>query len=234
MLQELVIIGGGYAFWEINELINDINKVVPRYNLIGILDDNPDLVGRTLNGIPVLGGTEKAMGLGTNVKFVFAIGSFRTRLVRKKILQKIKVPINRFETLIHPTAKIFSTASIGHGCIIHYGTIIFHKSAINNFSIIAANCVVAVENIFGEGVLLGSSITTTTGVKIGSFSFIGSGTCIGENVEIGPGAQIGMGSLVLKNIVPGAFVLGTPPKLLDRVVVPEDIIMEWDLIKSKK
>lgn len=233
MTQDIVVIGGGYAFWEIIELIKDINAVQLRYKVIGVLDDSEILTGQELGGIKVLGNTAMAKELPNSIKFIFGIGSFRTRLLRPGILQKIGVSYDRFETLIHPSAKVFSTASIGRGCIIHFGSVVFHNSIIDDFSIISANCVIAVENRLGWGALLGSSITTTTGVKIGSFSFIGSGTNIGEHVEIEPGAQIGMGSLILKPVKKGTFVLGNPPRVLDKVEVPDEIMEAWNQFKTK-
>jgi sugar O-acyltransferase (sialic acid O-acetyltransferase NeuD family) len=227
-MQKLVIIGGSNAFWEISELIDDINKVQNKYKIIAVLDDNPQLIGKKYNKLKVEGLVEKAKDFPNDVKFIFAIGSFRTRLIRNQILKRLAIEESRFETLIHPSAKIFSTAKIGYGCIVHYGTVVFNHTVIESFVVIAANCVIAVSNYLGRGALLGSNITTTTGVKIGSFSFIGSSTSIGENIEIGPGAQIGMGSLILKNITAGSFVLGNPPRMLDKVEVPQEIINDWE------
>lgn len=233
MVQKIVIIGGSNAFWEINELINDINNVEKRYEVIAILDDNIDLIGKNYNGLTILGPIEKALEFQEDVKFVFAIGSFRTRIVRSQILKKLNIPEERFETLIHPTSKVFSTSQIGYGCIVHYGSVIFNHTIINSFCIISANCVIAVGNYIGKGALFGSNVTTTTGVKIGSFSFIGSSTTIGEHVEIGPGTQIGMASLILKDVKPGIFILGNPPKMLDFVDVPMEILIEWEENKIK-
>jgi acetyltransferase-like isoleucine patch superfamily enzyme len=231
MIQKLVIIGGSNAYWEINELIKDINAISPKYEVIGIYDDNETLIGKNYNNIIVDGPIEKVKKYDEDVKFIFAIGSFRTRIIRSSILKRLNIEESRFETLIHPTAKIFSTAKVKHGCIIHYGTVVFNHSIIDSFSVIAANCVIAVGNYIGKGALFGSNITTTTGVKIGSFSFIGSSSSIGEFVEIGPGSQIGMSSLILKDIKNGSFVLGNPPRLLDKIEVPLDITEEWEKLK---
>lgn|GEM_PF-407050 len=230
-MQKLVIIGGSHAFWEISELIADINAVKPKYEIIGVLDDSPSLQGLSYNDLVVEGPIDKAKEYSADVKFIFAIGSFRTRIIRSELLKRLQIAEERFETLIHPTVKVFSTSIVNHGCIIHYGSVIFNHTIIDSFSIIAANCVIAVGNYIGKGSLFGSNVTTTTGVKVGSFSFIGSSTSIGEHIEIEPGAQVGMGSLVLKNIKAGSFVLGNPLKILDKIDVPEDIITQWNIDK---
>lgn len=231
-ITRVVIIGASNAFWEISELIDDINEQQPTYEIIDVLDDN--LIGKSLDKHIVKGPIELASGYDDDVKFVFAIGSFKTRLIRSQILSRLNIKEDRFVTLIHPTAKIFKNVEIGHGCIIHYGSVVFNHTKVHSFVVIAANCVIAVGNLIGTGALFGSNITTTTGVKVGSYSFIGSSTSIGENIEVGAGAQVGMGSLVLKKVQPGSFILGHPPKILGKVDVSEEILENWEFEKSNK
>lgn len=232
-MKKLVIIGGGNAFWEISELIKDINKIKLQYEIISVLDDNEELTNKNLDEIVVQGPISKAKEFPPNVQFVLAIGSYKTRLIRKSILERLELSEDRFETLIHPTAKVFSTAKIKSGCIVHYGSVIFNHTILEAFSIISANCVIGVSNIIGKGALLGSNITTTTGVKIGPYSFVGSSCSIAEGKEIGPGAYIGMGTLVFKNIPAGLFVLGNPIKVLDKTEVPKQIIIDWEEYKKQ-
>lgn len=232
-MQKLVIIGGSHAFWEISELINDINAIMPKYEVVGVFDDNTALWGTKYGSLAVEGPIDKVKELPADIKFIFAIGSFKTRIIRSDILNRLNIPDERFETLIHPTAKIFSTALVKHGCVIHYGTVVFNHTVMESFTVIGANSVIAVGNYIGRGSLFGSNVTTTTGVKVGSFSFVGSSSSIGENIEIEPGAQIGMGSLILNNIKAGLFVLGNPLKVLSKTEVPQSIIDSWNLQKEK-
>lgn len=233
MIQKLVLLGASTAYWEIKQLIDDINAVEERYEIVGVCDDNKDLEGLVYDGITVQTPLEKSLE-HENVKYILAIGSYHTRLLRQDVLTRLNIPEKLFETLIHPKAKIFASSSVGHGCIIHINTVVFNHSVIEDFVIVAANCVIAVGNYIGRCALLGSSIVTTTGVKIGDSCFVGSGTAIGENVEIEPGAQIGLGSLILKNINAGVFVLGNPPRMIDKTDVAESMIAKWkDKINQK-
>ncbi len=232
MMEKLVILGAGFALSEISELIDDINKVSGKYEIIAALDDNPALTGKTYDGIIVEGPLERAHDFGTEVKFVFAIGTYRTRVSRNDILKRLGIPEGRFVTLVHPTAKIFHSSQIGNGCMVHYGSVVFGHSRIGPFCVISANCVIGVGNVIGRGALLGSNVTTTTGTKIGSFGFVGSSSTISENVEIEPGAYVGMGTVVVRNVKAGTFVFGSPPRVLDRIEVSKSIIEEWDHFKK--
>ncbi|MBO3699765.1 hypothetical protein [Roseivirga sp. E12] len=225
----LVIIGSGYAYWEVYDLILDINQSGrENFNIVGIVDDNESLWGEVFNGVKVIGPLEKVEEYATDVKFVMAIGSHKTLSLRHNLIKRLRLDSSRFQTLIHPSAKVFSTASVGNGCIIHYGSVVFSFATLKPFVIISANCVIAVENLIGQGAMLGSNITLTTGVKIGAYAFIGSSTTIAENVEIGPCAKIGMTSNVFRKIKPGMTIFGNPSKYLGAVPVQEEILEIWE------
>jgi len=70
-MQKLVIIGGSLAYWEISELINDINEQKPSYEVIGILDDNAALQGLKYHQHVVDGPIDKAKEYPADVKFIF-------------------------------------------------------------------------------------------------------------------------------------------------------------------
>lgn len=228
---KLVVLGAS-AYPEICEIINDINKVKLTYKVICLLDDNEELHDKSIEGIKVKGALRLFTAFTEDIKFVFGIGSHNTRLVRYEILNKLMIPVNRFETLIHPTAKVYASAKVSNGVIIYPGSVIFCNTIIAPFVIIVANTIIGANNIIGEGALITSLVSTTSGVKIGSYSFIGTGSIIGENVEIGPGSLVSMGSFVHRSIKPGSFALGNPFKIIRKEKISKQIIQEWQLFKN--
>ena len=90
------------------------------------------------------------------------------------------------------------------------------------------NSVVGADNRVGDGALLTSNVTTNSGVEIGPYGFVGSASAVAENVTIGPGAMIGMGSVVLRDVAPGVFQFGNPPRVLSREDVPQTILDDWE------
>jgi sugar O-acyltransferase (sialic acid O-acetyltransferase NeuD family) len=218
-----LILWGVSPFSEIYEIIKDINNISPTYEVIGILDDNKDTHGKVVDGIKVLGPLELCYQF-ENVKFLNCIGSHRTRIVKYEIIKKLNLPKDRFVTLIHPTAKIYSSSIVEEGCIIHKGAIVFNDTVIQSHVEILANSVIGAKNIVYEGAMVTSLVATTVGVRIGPYSHIGTHSCIGENVNIGAGAQIGMGSVVLKDVPPGVFCLGNPLRFLNKIDVPLELI----------
>jgi UDP-3-O-[3-hydroxymyristoyl] glucosamine N-acyltransferase len=54
------------------------------------------------------------------------------------------------------------------------------------------------------------------GVTVGEQSLIGPNTSVLENVHIADRVLVGVGAVVLRNVLPGATVVGNPARLLDR------------------
>ena len=207
-------------------------KVSNKYEVLEILDDNESLLGSTIEGVKVVGQLEKVSHYSEEINFIFGIGSYKSRITRYHILERLGLPDERYESLIHPHAKVYSSSTIGFGVIIHTGSVIFNNSVVGPFSIIVANSIIGARNLIGKGTLITSLVSLTADVRVGDFSFIGTHSSIAEGVEIGPGSMIGMKSFVSRDVEPGSVVFGDPMKIINKVEVPRKIINSWN--KNKK
>lgn len=88
-----------------------------------------------------------------------------------------------FPTIIHPSAKISPTASIGAGCQI------FSNVLIGAFSKVGKGCVINNNAIISHDAM------------IGDFTFISPGAAIAGNVKIGRNCIIGMNSSIYLRII---------------------------------
>ncbi len=206
-IQKLVIIGAGDAFYEIYDLIEDINKVKKKYKIIGILDDNKDNHLKQKNGITILGGLGLAKTL-IDVKFVFGIGSINTQKIRKKLLNKMGLDLDSFETLIHPTAKIHSNVKIGAGCIIHENTFLGIGVELQNFVIVEYSAMLINYAQCKDFSMIATGATVLRNSIIDEAAFIGAKACIGENLKIGKNSIVGMGSIVTKDVADNKILYG--------------------------
>ena len=230
------LVFGASSYYEIYDLVIDINQSLPKddkIKIIGLLDDNKDLKGKNILGAIVLG---KLMDYhkfsNSDTFFIFGIGSHKSHLLRREIILNLGIEHEKFLTLIHPSVKVFSSSKIGYGCIIHFGTIIFNNTIIGPFNVIMALTVIGANNIIGEGCLITSKVSTTNGVKIGNFSFLGTLTAVSENIEIAPGSKISMCSFVRNNSKPGEFVFSNPSKSVKMNLIDNQIINDWNQFKK--
>ena len=215
-IQKIVFLGASTAFHEVSEIILAINKVKPTYEIVAILDDNKDLIGQSMRGIPVVGPLSDAINY-TDCKFVFGIGSLRTRLLRQDIFNQLKLQPSQFPSIIHPSAVIDHTAKIGFGCIIHPGVVIGNDVTIENFVIIAVNSAVGpYARVMNFAMITSLSLILSSAV-IGQSTFVGSCSCITEGIKVGAGSMIGVGTVVTRNLEDGVFVLGNPMRQISKV-----------------
>jgi sugar O-acyltransferase (sialic acid O-acetyltransferase NeuD family) len=224
MHQTLVFLGASTALSEISPLVAAVgdSRGVP-HRLIAALDDNPALHGTTVDGIPVAGGLDRAADY-PDAQFVFGIGSFKTRLLRQEILERVGLPDERFITLVHPRAIVYPRVRIGPGAIVHAGVVIGSDTVLEPFSIITFNSVIGPRCRIGRCAMVTSMVTVLTGAQIGAAAFIGAASCVAEGVRVGAGAMLGLATVASRDIDPGAYVLGNPARMLYRVDVPPAIL----------
>ncbi|MBN2293918.1 MAG: hypothetical protein JXM70_15940 [Pirellulales bacterium] len=223
---ELVFLGAT-AFCEIAEIVRDINRIEPTYSIRAILDDNPDLHGTMVEGTPVVGPLEECRRF-PDARIVMGIGSYKTRMVRHAIIERLGLPEDRYATLIHPTAKIYPTVEIGAGCIVQCGAVIAADTVLEPFAHVLFNSFVGVGNRICRGALLTSLVSTAGGVTVGHYAHLGTTSSVAENRTIAAGAQVAMGSVVIRDVPLGAFVLGNPARRLRSEKVDESIVRMWE------
>jgi len=220
-LEKIIFIGASNSFKEVYPIIKALNKLRPIYSVEGILDDNEDLKNKFLDGIPIIGTLDKAKQYD-GYRFVFGIGSFKTRFQRKEILKRIGLPPERFITLIHPDASIDKSARIGFGAIIHPGVTICHDAVLEDFTITTFNVTIGPHAIIKKYAMVTTATIVLSDSTIGESAFIGVNSVIGENIEIGSSAAVVMGSVVFRNIPSGSIVQGNPAKVLISNSLPKN------------
>lgn len=231
MSANLVILGAT-AYPEIAELIRDINDTGSRYSVRCILDDNNDLHHKRIEGVEVIGGIDLARE-HRDACFVMGIGSHKSRLIRRQIVDRLNISDDRWATLIHPRAKVYASASIGSGSIVHCGAVVGNGARLGRWVIVLWNSVLGANTIIGDGAMCASNVTVNSRVKIGSYSFVGAASAIADSICLEPGAMIGMGSLIIRDVPLGAFQFGFPSRILSRDDVPREIVDDWQTFKAE-
>jgi len=142
---------------------------------------------------------------GVHALWFYRIAHF---LYNKKryVIARFLSHIARFLTgiEIHPGAKIGHRVFIDHGM----GVVIGETSEIGD------------DVIIYKGVVLGGT-SLDKGKRhptIGKCVIIGSNACILGPIKIGDAAKIGSGSVVVKDVPPGATVVGVPGKIIEKKV----------------
>lgn len=206
-MKDIVVIGAGGFGREVIMLIEDINKLNKEWNVLGFVDDNPNILGDIINGIKVVGNIE---WLTKQKLFVInAVGHGNTR---KKVNERLKSSKNIFATLVHPTVIKSSTVTIGEGSIICAGNIITTNVSIGQHVIINLSCTVGHDDVLSDYVTILPGSNISGFVNLFDGVTIGTGTKVIQNLSIGENTMVGAGSTVVKDLPANCTAVGTPAK----------------------
>jgi sugar O-acyltransferase (sialic acid O-acetyltransferase NeuD family) len=196
-MKKLIIAGaGGFGRevlqWALQSV--DFNK---KFIISGFIDDDKTALDKFSLPFKILGTITEWIPSNNEV-FIVAAGHVNNKMtIESKLTEKGACYIN----IIHPTAIINDTATLGVGNIIcpnvvisdsaflnnhasiNVGSIIGHDAIIGPYSVISSQCDITASVIIGEGVFLGSKVSILPGMKIGRNSYLCAGSVIMSDVK---------------------------------------------------
>lgn len=119
-----------------------------------------------------------------------------------------------FATIVHPSATVSPSASLGPGTVVMPGAIINAGARIGSNCIVNTAAVIEHDCIIGDHVHISPRVTLAGGVRIGDLGHIGLGAIVLPAAVIGERAIVGAGSVVLKSVAPATTVVGIPARVL--------------------
>ncbi len=212
-MKKLIILGTGGNCIDILDAVNDINEKNGHtiYECIGFLDDNPKNLGKKHQGIEVLGPLRSASTYGECL-FVNGIGSPDNFWKKKDIIDATQIPLERFASIVHPSASVSKMAGLGHGTVVLQNTTIASNASIGNHVIVLPNTVISHDDSIGDYTCITGGVCVSGGVTIGNSCYLGTNSAIIDNVAIGDFCLVGMGSVVIDSIEQNSVVMGNPAK----------------------
>lgn len=207
-MKDLIIICAGGVGKETALLVEVINKRKPVWNLLGFVDDNPDIQNMNVNGFKVLGGIDYLKNC-KNVHVVCAIANY---VNKKNIVEKVKKYNLKFANIIHPDVHLSGTDTVGEDVIIYPEVVITTNIKIGNHVIISPKCGIGHESVLEDYSVLLWNVNVSGNVRIGEGSMLGTGATIIQNINIGRGCTIGAGTVVIRDAEAGGTYVGVPAR----------------------
>jgi sugar O-acyltransferase (sialic acid O-acetyltransferase NeuD family) len=197
------------------ELVRAINRVAPEWDLVGLLDDDPATHGRRLLGVEVVG----PPGLIHERRDAFAtacVASPEDPLRRLALVDRLGVPRERYATLVHPSAVVPESASLGAGSVVHAGTVLTADVWLGAHVAVMPAVVLTHDDVVEEGATFGAGARLAGAVTVERGAYIGSGALVRERLRIGAGAVVGMGAVLTRDVPAGEVWAGVPARRLGR------------------
>ena len=212
-MKDLIIIGASGFGREVAWLVERINKAAEasgehEWNLLGFIDDNPELEGKTVGGYPVLGGAA-CVSKYPDAMCVCAVGAAKTR---KLIVEKPEFKNTRFATLIDPKVEISDRVAIGEGTIICAGTIVTVDISIGRHVIINLDCTIGHDAVLDDYVTLYPSVNVSGATHLSTCVELGTGAQIIQGKSVGEYAIVGAGAVIVRDIPAKCTAVGSPAK----------------------
>lgn len=213
--KRIVILGTGGNCLDILDALVAVNRQAGAqvYDCAGFLDDDPATHGRDFAGLPVLG-TLRNAGRLADCRFVSGIGSPKNFQRKAEILVSTGLPVERFETVIHPQASVSSLARIGRGCVLLAGAVVGARAVLADHVMLLQGAIVSHDCEIADHVSITSGACLAGGVRVGECSYIGANASIRGSVTIGPRTLVGMGSVVLHDVAEEITVAGNPARVI--------------------
>ena len=225
---ECVIIGaGGHG-----RVVLDIMQHEGRHEVVGFLDSNPDLHGRLMDGVEVLGPIQRLAGLKEQgvLGAIVAVGHNGTRRSFGEQVQRLG---HELVSAIHPSANIANNVSMGRGVVVAAGALVCAHCQIGDGVILNTGCLVDHETMIGTACHLCPGVKIAGRVTIESGAFVGIGATVIQHVRVGHDSVIGAGAVVLKDVPPMSTVVGLPAREIKSLSNPNEFA-EWLMPETMK
>jgi len=198
-MNELVILGAGGSGVDIIDIVNAINQNIKKWNIIGFLDDNPNLKDKYISGYKVLGTIDEAYKYNKAL-FISSIANPTNRIIRRKIWDRVIKQECNFATLIHPSAVIYNNVLIKNGSVINALCVIGSNVVIEEDVHLAYSCNVAHETVIKAHSTLGTGVNLSSGITIGVDCYIGAGVSATHDIEVEDNTLVAVGSAITENL----------------------------------
>jgi sugar O-acyltransferase (sialic acid O-acetyltransferase NeuD family) len=214
-LKSVVLFGAGGFGREVMEILKTRNKISEQWDILGFIDENPEIHGTVINGFPVIGGPEWLIKNNSDELLCsVTIGDCKAR---QKVVAELNSIGTNFCNIIHPSVIMSDSVKIGQGVIICAGTILTVNIEIGDHVQINPNSTIFHDVVIGDYCTLTSTVKLTGNTSLGKGVYMGTGASVIPGHSVGSWSIIGAGAIVIKDIPEGVTAAGIPAKVLRKL-----------------
>jgi sugar O-acyltransferase (sialic acid O-acetyltransferase NeuD family) len=200
----VVIWGCGGQGRELSALCQEIGLEVA-----GFLDERPEMKGRVVDDVPVLGDLGDITVLRDRVAIVCA-GVGDPQLKRRFCEKTTAGGFRLAEPLVHPGVAMSRRCTLGPGAVVCAGCTLTINVTIGAHALLNLNCTVAHDSRVGDFATLCAGVHVSGNVIIGDGVFVGAGAVLRERTSVGAWSVVGANAFVRADVPAGVLVVGVP------------------------
>lgn len=206
-LTRLLILGTGTFAMDVADLVSDIPGIQVEGFVASVQPYEP---GSTMLGKPIYW-VDELSRFDDSFRAVCALVTTK----RYHFTRQAEALGIRFTSIIHPTARVSSMATIEPGAVINAGVQVATHTHIGRHVVVNRGALIGHHNVIGDHVTISPGANLAGNVTIGQRVYVGLGANILEKVTIGEQSVIGAAALVTKDIPRQVKVMGIPARIVE-------------------
>ncbi len=210
--QPLLVLGTRDFSFEIAELAEETG----RYEVTAFVENlSRDRARETLEGRPIvwiddvdrLAGTHKAIcGLGTTKRRLFAEQGASRGL--------------RFATVVHPSARVPASASVGEGSIVSAGVVVGSRAHLGRHVFLNRGSLIGHHTTLADYASVMPGANVAGFCTIGEAAYVAVGAVVVDRVTVGDGALVAAGAVAVADVPAHSQVMGVPARVVKEGIDP--------------
>jgi sugar O-acyltransferase (sialic acid O-acetyltransferase NeuD family) len=210
-VSELILIAASGLAREVLAMV----RASGQYDVVGLLDDDKEMAGVTVDGAPVLGTIDDAAKY-THALILVCIGSGKSREAVVERLTAMGLNEARYATAIDPTVQYPEGCRIGRGSILLRNVTMTASVTLGSHVVAMPSVTFTHDDDVADFATFAAGVSLGGGVRIGRAAYLGMNASVRERTSVGAYATVGMGAAVLSNVPDGETWVGVPAHEIDR------------------
>jgi len=214
MKADWVIVGSGVQGRDIGAVVLAVVAATGE-RLLGFLDDDPSLQGKTVADLPVLGPLEWARSHGAPLKVAVGLGQSGPK---RKVVARLRTMGDHltFPPVIHPFSSVGPRVELGEGVVVKPGVVVSCDVKVGEFSVLGTSSTLGHDSRVGAYNFLAAGSRLAGYATIQDDCVTGLNTCIIANRTMRNGSISGAGAVIIHDVHEGDTVVGVPARSAHR------------------
>jgi sugar O-acyltransferase (sialic acid O-acetyltransferase NeuD family) len=219
---DLLLVGAGGFGRETAQAVHALNGSGGAWRLLGYVDDDPEHHGAMVAGSVVLGGRD-VLDRWPDAAVVVCTGRPGDYTSRMRIVGELGLPPERYATIVHPSAAVSASSSLGSGCVLLAQVALTAGVRVGAHVAIMPHATLTHDDVISDFATIAAGARLGGGACVGQAAYIGAGAIIGEGRTVGAFALVGMGAVVTRDVPSREIWAGVPARRRRPADIPHDL-----------